>query len=227
LNFFPAGKGRFLSLAGIDLESEDKVLPLELALTSPSGSVQMIERPVILGQRKYGVQRLTLPARMVELDEKTLARVREEAQKLDGLWGQISNSRLFNARFILPVASKVSSPFGLRRIINGQERSPHTGIDIAAASGTAVKAANSGRVVFVDNLYFSGNSLVIDHGLGIFTMYFHLQSVALSKGELVKRGQILGRVGKTGRATGPNLHWGVRIGLARVDPLALIELPLP
>ncbi len=227
LNFFPAGKGKFLSLTGIDLENKDKDISLELALTSHSGSVQRIQRQIRLGQKDYGVQRLTLPSSMVKLDEKTLVRVKQEARRLERLWGQISQHRLWQARFILPVAAKVTSLFGLRGIINGQERSPHSGIDIATAVGTPVKATNSGRVVFVDDLFFSGNTLVIDHGQGIFTMYFHLESVALRKGQLVKRGQILGRVGRTGRVTGPNLHWGVRINRARVDPLTLIRLPLP
>jgi murein DD-endopeptidase MepM/ murein hydrolase activator NlpD len=109
-------------------------------------------------------------------------------------------------------------------VINGKPRAPHTGIDYAVERGTPVVAVNRGRVALVAEYFFPGRLVVVDHGLGLHTLYFHLDSVAVTDGEMVERGQPLGTVGATGRATGPHLHFGVQIGPARVDPAVLLSL---
>ncbi|HTU01222.1 MAG TPA: M23 family metallopeptidase, partial [Candidatus Sulfotelmatobacter sp.] len=114
--------------------------------------------------------------------------------------------------------------FGARRIINGESRAPHTGVDFPAAAGTPVLAANAGRVALVADMFFSGRTVVLDHGDGLFTMYFHLQDTVVQPGREVKRGEALGHVGSTGRASGPHLHWGARLTGARIDPNALLKI---
>ena len=118
----------------------------------------------------------------------------------------------------------MSGAFGSKRILNGQPRNQHNGEDIAASLGTPVKATNDGVVRMVDDHFFSGKGVILDHGLGLFTMYFHLDTTAVKEGERVKRGDVIGTVGKSGRATGPHLHWGAWLNGSRVNPFALARL---
>jgi murein DD-endopeptidase MepM/ murein hydrolase activator NlpD len=165
---------------------------------------------------------------MVDLDVATLKRVEEESQRLRTLYATITPERLWRGRFIKPAAvPDAGEGFGARRIINGQPRAPHAGVDYVADPGTPVVAANAGRVVLVADYFFPGRLVVIDHGLGLYTLYFHLDRAEAAEGEAVERGQIIGRVGATGRATGPHLHFGAHLRQARVDPGALLQLTLP
>jgi len=115
-----------------------------------------------------------------------------------------------------------ASSFGFRRIINGTPRAPHSGTDLSAPTGTEVVAANHGRVVLVGNFFFAGGSVVIDHGGGLFTMYFHLSEFKVEEGATVKSGELIALSGSSGRVTGPHLHWGARLANARIDPLELL-----
>jgi murein DD-endopeptidase MepM/ murein hydrolase activator NlpD len=121
------------------------------------------------------------------------------------------------------VQADISSPFGYRRVINGAPRAPHTGVDLRAPMGTEVLAANSGRVALVGNFFFSGDSLVLDHGAGLYTTYFHLSEFKVREGAEVQKGEVIGLSGMTGRVTGPHLHWGARLNGARVDPFELVK----
>ena len=123
-------------------------------------------------------------------------------------------------------ATKAPTGFGARRVINGKPRAPHSGADYAAPKGTAVVAANTGRVALVGDFFFPGRLVVLDHGHAVYTLYFHLDTVAVGEGEVVDRGHIVGTVGATGRATGPHLHFGALVGGARIDPVALMSLNL-
>jgi murein DD-endopeptidase MepM/ murein hydrolase activator NlpD len=122
------------------------------------------------------------------------------------------------------VEAELSGAFGLNRIINGKQRSPHTGVDLKAEEGTPVLATNSGIVVLVDELFFTGKSVILDHGWGLYSMYFHLSEVSVKNGDRVDTGTMLGRVGSTGRSTGAHLHWGIKMNGARVDPFSLLRL---
>jgi murein DD-endopeptidase MepM/ murein hydrolase activator NlpD len=133
--------------------------------------------------------------------------------------------RLWHSGFIEPVSGKRTGIFGSVRIMNGQPRNPHNGEDIGAPLGTDVAATNDGVVRLTVDHVFSGKGVFVDHGLGFYSMYFHLSEILVKDGDLVKAGQILGRVGATGRATGPHLHWGVKLNGARVNPYALLDLP--
>jgi murein DD-endopeptidase MepM/ murein hydrolase activator NlpD len=130
--------------------------------------------------------------------------------------------RLWNGPFVLPVADPANSNFGSRTIFNGQPRSPHGGVDFASAAGTPVAAAGGGRIAIADDLFFTGNTIVIDHVLGLFSVLEHLSAMSVVEGDVVERGSTVGRVGATGRVTGAHLPWGVRLNGARVDPMSLL-----
>jgi murein DD-endopeptidase MepM/ murein hydrolase activator NlpD len=137
----------------------------------------------------------------------------------------VTPERLWDGPFRVPLDGVTTGKnFGRRRILNGEPRSPHTGVDFPAVKGTPVHATQAGRVALAQELYFSGNTVVLDHGLGIYTFYGHLDSIAVQEGETVKAGELLGEVGATGRVTGPHLHWGLTVERARVNPLELVQL---
>ena len=208
---------------GVDLEARPGALLLRLEAEDAGGRLTVEGRLQVL-EGKYPVQRLTLPRTFVELDPPTLERVAAERARLDALWDHMS-PRSWRGAFRLPLdGAGPAAGFGARRIINGESRAPHTGVDFPAAAGTPVLAANAGRVALVADMFFSGRTVVLDHGDGLFTMYFHLQDTVVQPGREVKRGEALGHVGSTGRASGPHLHWGARLTGARIDPNALLKI---
>ena len=178
---------------------------------------------VRVGPFDYPVQKLTLPKGKVDLSAEDLARVERENEEVAALWGR-RGKRLFTLPLAAPLDPlPAGGRFGSRRVINGQPRSPHGGADYTVASGTPVRAAADGTVALVADHFFGGNSVFVDHGDGLVTMYFHLSRVDVKTGDEVRRGETLGAVGATGRATGPHLHFGVRWRGARVDPAQLVE----
>jgi len=179
---------------------------------------------VRVNDRDYGVRKIKLPRAKVDLDKASLKRVKREAQTVNALWNAGCRPPEWEGSFQMPVDNKIVGPFGQRSIINRQERSPHTGVDIRGKTGSPVRATNAGTVVLAADHFFTGKSVFVDHGSCIFSMYFHLDQIRVEEGEQIEKGRILGSVGATGRATGPHLHWGVRVNGARVDPLTLIEL---
>jgi murein DD-endopeptidase MepM/ murein hydrolase activator NlpD len=165
---------------------------------------------------------------MVDLDAETLARVGTERAALKAALADGAPERLWRGPFRTPVeGGRPTGGFGLRRVLNGQPRSPHTGYDWAAPVGTPVLAVNAGRVALVAEHFFAGRNVVLDHGLGLFTFYYHLDETRVGAGEPVAAGQIIGAVGATGRVTVPHLHFAVVLGGARVDPEALLALTPP
>jgi len=188
---------------------------------SDAGPEQRLDMEI--REKDYGVRNMTLPENMVDLDAATLARVRKESAVTNALWEAEPSNPLWDGSFIKPVPGEVIGPFGRRSVINGQPRSPHTGVDLRGKKGTPIKAINDGRVVLTADHFFSGLFVVIDHGGGIKSMYFHMDKIQVQQGETVKKGAIIGFVGSTGRSTGPHLHWGVRVNGARIDPSQLID----
>jgi murein DD-endopeptidase MepM/ murein hydrolase activator NlpD len=226
LAFFPYGE-EYAALAGIDLESKPGRMPWKVGIVEAGGTPRKASGVITVRARRFSIQRLTLPAHMVDLDPQTERRAVAEAARLRTLFDSLSPERLWLGRFTRPVGG--SSPgegYGARRIINAQPRSPHSGIDFSADLGTPVVAANRGRVALVAEFFFAGRLIVLDHGLGLYTLYYHLDGISVSEGALVERGQTIGTVGATGRATGPHLHFGAQLRRARVDPTALFLLPL-
>lgn len=141
-------------------------------------------------------------------------------QKAKNTW---SAQRLWWLPFHHPVVGKTTSAYGLQRVLNGKPKNPHRGMDFRAPTGTAIEAVADGRVILAEPHYYAGNSMYIDHGNGVVSLYFHLNKFEVSKGEFVKRGQIIGRAGSTGRATGPHLHLSISVQGQLVDPAPLFE----
>ena len=218
--YFLASHNAFKAVLGIDLFTEPGAYTLDITAQD-----KVLSRPVTIIKKKYPVQKLTLPEDMVELSPENEERAEREQKKVAAIWPN-ETERIWNGSFINPREGKISTKFGLRRIINGVAKNPHSGVDVAAEEGEKVKAPNNAIVAMVDNQFFSGNSVILDHGQGIYTMFFHLSRVLVHEGQQVKKGDVVGLVGSTGRSTGAHLHWGVRVQGARVDPLELIKLKL-
>jgi len=174
--------------------------------------------------KQYTEQHITLENQnMVDPPAATLARIREESARQRALYNSHQPATDLSAGFVLPLEGITTSLYGHRRFFNGQPRSPHSGLDIAAPEGTPIAAAASGVVTLADNLYFNGNTLFVDHGQGLITMYCHMSEILVNNGAEVKQGETIGLVGSTGRATGPHLHWSVSLNGSRVDPEMLMQ----
>ena len=223
--FFQASEKTYAGLLGIDMQDEPGVHELNIKITSPNAT-HRLTYSVRVTAVNYSVQHLTLPKDKVELAPATLIRVKAEKEELGRVFQFIGPHPLWEGAFISPLQGRVTGVFGSRRVINGQPRSPHSGEDIAAPKGTLVVAMNTGVVPLTIDHFFTGKGVVIDHGVGLYSMYFHLSEISVTKGQLVKKGQPIGKVGATGRATGPHLHWGVRLNGSRVNPYSLANLPL-
>jgi murein DD-endopeptidase MepM/ murein hydrolase activator NlpD len=216
--------GAYEGLIGIDMSTSPTTYEIKVFATDRDNRVHTSALSLTVEKVDFGTQVLSLPPSMVDLDAKTLERVNQEAKRLETLFQAFRHERLWKSVFVRPVEGEISTGFGLNRIINGQRRSQHAGIDLRAEKGTSVLASNHGVVVLVDELFFSGKSVILDHGWGLYSMYFHLSEALVKEGDLVRTGAMLGRVGSTGRSTGPHLHWGIRINGARVDPLSLLRI---
>jgi murein DD-endopeptidase MepM/ murein hydrolase activator NlpD len=226
LTFFPYAGGH-AALVGFDIDTKPGPQPWRLAVLEPQRDPRALDGRVTIKRRSFPVQRLTVPPKMADLDPETERRAVSETERLQTLYRTVTPERLWRGAFTRPVAgSEAPEGFGARRIINGKPRSPHGGADYAAPRGTPVVAVNSGRVALVAEYFFPGRLVALDHGLGLYTLYFHLDTVAVTLGERVERGQTLGTVGSTGRATGPHLHFGAHVSGARVDPTTLLGLRL-
>jgi murein DD-endopeptidase MepM/ murein hydrolase activator NlpD len=211
-------------LLGIDMDGRPGKYPIRLRAKGESGKIYEGVNFLEVKKVDFKTQTLKLPPGMVELDPKTLERVNQEGKRLDDLFAKVRVERLWKGAFLRPVPGQISTGFGLRRVINGQTKNPHSGVDMRAEEGAPIFASNNGIAILVDELFFTGKSVLIDHGWGIYSMYFHLSEILVREGDPIAKGAVLGRVGSTGRSTGPHLHWGIKIRGARVDPLSLLKL---
>jgi murein DD-endopeptidase MepM/ murein hydrolase activator NlpD len=220
---FEGQNGAYAGLLGIDMETRPATYEIKVGAVDEWWRVYSTALSLKVEEVDFGIQKLWLPRSMVDLDAKTLERVNKEARRLEILFQGVRDETLWNGAFLSPLQGEITAVFGIRRMINGQHRSPHTGIDLRAEEGTPVLSSNSGVVVLVDELFFSGKSVIVDHGWGIYSMYFHLSDPMVREGDKIRKGAMVGRVGSTGRSTGPHLHWGIRVRGARVDPLSLLR----
>lgn len=187
-----------------------------------------LHRTLAIVPRRYDVRRINnLPPAEVTPPPETLVRIKQEAAEIDRAFARQSDSVAFETPLQWPVTGIITGVYGSQTFLNGQPRQPHLGIDITAPAGTPVKAAAAGAVTLAETgLYFTGGTVIIDHGYGLSTLYIHLQNIAVRPGDRVTQGQIIGELGATGRATGPNLHWGLVWRAVRLDP-ALAAGPMP
>ena len=210
-------------LAGLDVEQTPG--PLALAVTATAGKGPPLSRTVTLDVQpaSFAERHLTVPPRFVEPPESERPRIEREAVRLRAIYDTVSTARppgLFDP----PVPHRQSSPFGSRSVFNGQPRDRHAGLDFASPAGAVIRAPAAGRVVLVAPLYFTGNTVVLDHGYGVHSILAHMQRTVVRTGQVVARGARLGTVGATGRATAPHLHWSVRVGTTRVDPASVLDV---
>jgi murein DD-endopeptidase MepM/ murein hydrolase activator NlpD len=202
-----------------------------IPLSAPLGTRQVIVRGTngrqviefLVGNKQYASQSLKVPPRQVNLSAPDLARVNEEKIRIDHALSHWTEPPPESLRLAQPVPGLRSSSFGSRRIFNGESRNPHSGMDIAAPTGTPVRAPIAGTVVDTGEYFFNGNTVFVDHGRGLISMYCHLSAIDVKPGQRLAAGARIGAVGMTGRATGPHLHWGLSLNRAWVDP----ELFLP
>ena len=211
------------ALLGVDLEKAPGDYEFSVSATVENGEHVGCTATLAVRAGKFATESLTVQKQFVEPNEQQAQRAVAEQEKLRQIFDHITPEKLWHGPFRLPLTGGVrGTNFGKRRILNGQPRSPHTGADFPAPTGTPIHATQSGCVVLAEELYFSGNTVIIDHGLGIYSLYGHLSATDVAVGDSVKAGAVIGKVGATGRVTGPHLHWGVTVNKARVNPIQLV-----
>ena len=214
-----SGENQWLAVVGIPLAAT----PGKHEISVESNPKQL-KVSFTVKKKKYKTQHLTIKnKRKVNPNEKDLERIGEEKKKIVVSLKTWRDTNEVNTNFVVPVQGHLSSPFGLRRFFNKQPRKPHSGIDIAAPEGTPIVSPADGVVVDTGDYFFNGNSVFIDHGQGLVTMYCHMSKIEVTTGQKVTQGQQIGAIGKTGRVTGPHLHWAVSLNDARVDPGLFFE----
>jgi murein DD-endopeptidase MepM/ murein hydrolase activator NlpD len=210
--------GSWIAIVGIPLDTPPGKLLLEQRDLKASLVIEVMPK-------EYRTQQLSVPPSQVNLSPEDEARVARETEKVRAALEAFTPDAPATLRLQQPVPGRRSSSYGLRRMFNGESRKPHSGMDIAAPTGTPIKAPLAGRVIDVGSYFFNGNNVVIDHGQGLVTMYCHLSKIRVEMGQELKRGEVLGEVGATGRVTGPHLHWGVALNGAMVDPALFLAPP--
>jgi murein DD-endopeptidase MepM/ murein hydrolase activator NlpD len=216
---FALGDGRWEALVGIDLD----VKPGTTTVSVEGGGARAT-RELVVKSKTFRTRRLTVDPDFVTPPPSAEAQIEADAKLLARTWESSAPARLWSTPFSRPVTDPANSAFGTRSIFNGLPRNAHGGADFLSPAGTIVHAPNAGRVLVARDLFYSGNTVVIDHGLGLFSMFAHLSAFDVHEGERVENRAPIGRVGATGRVTGPHLHWAVRANGARVDPLSLLAV---
>ncbi len=217
--FLPARHKKQQVLLGAGLKCSGKKL-----LLVDTGHGGKVEKWIFVRRKDFPVQHLRLPKKMVTPDKKALSRIYAEKELINGTLQKITPIKYLKLPFVWPVRSRILSTFGLRRFLNNQPRSSHRGIDLRAGLNSPVRAFNSGQVALTGDFYFGGKTVIIDHGLGVYSIYMHLNKIKVKKGQVVTRAQVIGLAGKTGRATGPHLHFGLSVLGELVDPMPLLNL---
>jgi len=216
---------RWRGLLGVDLAVTE---PSSLVIAADLGGVRHVltASPLTLKARQFPTRRLTVAGRFVDPSREELDRIRREAARLETIFDTVTVPDRLDT-FAQPLPGAPGSNFGSRSIFNGEARAPHAGADFRGATGTPIAAPAAGRVVLAEDLFFTGQTVVIDHGVGLYSLLAHLSRIDVTPGQAVARGDVVGLLGATGRVTGPHLHWTVRLNGARVDPLRLVALLAP
>jgi hypothetical protein len=218
--------GRVFALLGIDVQAKPGTYVLTVELIKTGGALETVRRELVVGERKFPSTKLTLDPNYVTPPASVQARIKREAELVALALSVVTPEWLGDGPFVAPSDAPSWSNFGQRRLNNNVLQSLHTGLDLRVPYGAPIRAANAGRIVLASDLYMGGKTVIIDHGLGVFSSYGHMSALRVKRGEAVGKGQTIGLCGSTGRSTGPHLHWSVRILDARVDPEAMLRLPL-
>ena len=220
-------KLRWTALVGVDLDTKPGRYTVKLSGSDAFGNRMQGEHVLVVTGKKFPTRQLTVDEKFVTPPREVQARIKEESERVRAIFDAVTPERHWNGPFRVPVPGPVISEFGKRSIYNGQPRSPHSGVDFRGAAGTPIRAPNAGRVVLAQGLYYSGNTVILDHGQGLYSYFGHMSSICVKPGDNIPTGTQIGKVGATGLVTGPHLHWTVRLAGARVDPLSLMSILSP
>ena len=197
----------------------------EIDIEQPDG--ESVTIPITVASRQFATEKIDhLPPEQVTPDAEAMKRIAAEREEVTAVQTKPTATPLFVRPFVWPATGVISGTYGSARILNGEPRAPHMGVDVAAPEGTPIVAPTDSRVVFAADLFFTGNTVILDHGLGLTSLYAHLARVDVKVGDRLRQGDIIGTMGATGRATAPNLHWGVHLNGVGLDP-ALLAGPMP
>lgn len=227
---YPAGRMKgsleYMAIVGIDLDVEPGDYPLDVLVSYADGRHERIRREIRITGKEFPLKKLHVKEKYVTPPPEVQERIHRESEILKAVYDIFTMQWMGKGEFIVPSEGEAVPNFGERRIFNGKPRSPHSGVDISSPYGAPVKASNSGNVVLASDLYFSGKTVILNHGLGVFTLYCHFSKISVQRGEFVNIGDIIGEIGATGRVTGPHLHWAARVTGSRVDPFSLLSLKM-
>jgi hypothetical protein len=218
--FSRCGKHCFIAVGAVEMKTMPGIYPVNLTIGKKKVCKNIVVKP-----NSFPTVELNLPEDKVFLSTENLKRTKKEKRKLKSIFKKV-NRRLWEGDFILPLENEISSLYGTKRIFNEKRISSHRGMDIRGEEGEEVMASNSGRVMLADELFFGGNTIILDHGQGIYTLYMHLSGISVRYREMVSKGDVIGLVGSSGRSSGPHLHFGVKVMNTNLNPLSLVELDL-
>ncbi|MEK6705953.1 MAG: M23 family metallopeptidase [Bdellovibrionota bacterium] len=225
--FFPVperGEGSYDAILGIPYASKPGPAKIEVVVKVKGDADRMLLLPITVQDGNYPSEQLSVSQRYIEPSKQELKRILSDKKEVGAIYNVVTRRKQWSGPFVLPIKSEITSPFGKKRVFNGQLNSFHGGLDLKAPEGTPIYAPAGGKVVLAKDLFFSGNTVLIDHGYGVFTVYAHMSRIKVKKGRFVERGTLLGLSGKTGRVSGPHLHWQAVIHKEKVDPLGLTTL---
>lgn len=220
LHFGPCGENCFVAIGALGLETKPGAYTINLNVEGKSRYLKLFVRPATFPEIN-----LTLPEEKVFLSPEHLERAQRENEKLKAIWKRVSD-KLWEGSFIMPLENSFSTAFGTKRIMNKKKVSVHRGLDIRGGEGEEIKASNRGRVVLAEELFFGGNTIILDHGQGIYSIYMHLSRSSVQPEEIVSKENVIGYVGSSGRASGPHLHFGVKVLNINTNPVAFTKLGL-
>jgi murein DD-endopeptidase MepM/ murein hydrolase activator NlpD len=223
--FFIPGSNGVWAVVGIPVGSAEGPHPLQVSVMDSFGTSLSFSLSVMVLTGDFDTEHIQIPPDRVNLLDAQL--LQEEAQRLDQVFARITPQQFWQGVFIWPYAGRVTSPFGIRRTYNDGSVGYHGGIDIAGEPGDPVVAANHGRVALAAPLQVHGNAVILDHGWGVYSGYYHLSEILVQEGQQVKQGDLIGRLGNTGLSTGAHLHWEMRVGNVLVNPLEWTSRPIP
>jgi len=224
LRFYQIEPGWWQALAPVDVAAGAGRQILAVRARTAEGRALERSHPITIAARTFPARRLTVAPKFVDPPADELSRIEVERKAVEAIFASPTRERFWSGAFDVPVPGASTSSFGRRTILNGVPRGQHTGTDFQAATGTPVVAPNRGRIALAADHYFPGRTIIIDHGLGLYSYLAHLSAFSVKEGDVVERGQRIALSGATGRVTGPHLHWTMRLGSARVDPLSLVEI---
>jgi len=215
-----------MAFLAVDLDAKPGVFPLEMQFERKDGTLETCRREFEVRARAFPSTRLRVKQEFVIPPRSEQERIRRESEMLALIFSLVTPEWLGDGVFVAPHPVKPWPNFGQRRVTNNVLSSVHGGVDLPVPYGEPIRAANRGRVVLASPLYLSGLTVIVDHGLGVFSFYCHLSKLAVRRGDMVGKGAVLGACGSSGRSTGPHLHWSMRVGDGRVDPYAMLGLPI-